>query len=79
MSKYKTIQELSIEDRTAIIEGRKLLVLSEHDIDVLLKEGIFQIKDRQVVYGDKLVFPQVPIELPKGAKLIEIKQVKAPE
>lgn len=74
-SKYVTIAEYAKENGPNNIG--KILVLSKHDIDIMIKSGVFRLDGRQVWYGDTKVFPQMPVELPGNANFIEIKAVKS--
>lgn len=72
-SKYMTMYEL---DRHTIL-GKHILVLPEHDIDIALLHNTFRLEGRQVWYGeDTMVFPKVPVKLPKKASLIEVNTIK---
>lgn len=74
-SKYRTVGELSEEEFQKAKE-QGLLMLHTSDIDLLLKEGKLILKGRQVYYGGSMVFPEMPIEFPKNANVIEIKAIK---
>ena len=70
-TKYMTVVEYTKENGANNIG--KILVLSEHDIDIMIKNRVFRLDGRQVWYGgDVKVFPQMLIEFPKDAHMIKI-------